>query len=86
MSGKEKENQEDLREWLLSFERLVGKPVVVTLLIEKKKIDFITCWNKKIYKELSDTDEEGDSNPNINLEKTKKEIKSLYLEQRSYIR
>lgn len=85
MGKRTKEHKKDYEKWLLMFEELVGKPVVVSLLIEKQKIGFLTCWNKSLYERLSENDDEGDESPEIDLEKAKKEIKSLHLDHKTYI-
>ncbi len=50
--------------WLLSFEKLAGKPVVVSLLIQDGKIDFIQAIDKRRFFLFQDDDEDLEENEN----------------------
>lgn len=46
MAKRTQEDEKDFEAWLLSFEKQAGIPVIVSLLIEKDQIKFISCVNK----------------------------------------
>jgi len=64
MDQERKKTIKNYEAWLLSFERLAGKPVVVSLLVDKGRIEFVTCLDRKRYLDL--IDDEGDD-PSVEL-------------------
>lgn len=55
---KTKTENQKASEWLLGFEKHIGKPCVVSLLIENGNVDFISCWSKTRLDDLKDEGEE----------------------------
>jgi len=64
MGKGNKKDTENLEEWILSFERLARKPVVVSLLVQEGNIEFINCTDKNRF---LDYDDEEESNEHISL-------------------
>lgn len=83
MEKQQKKSKKNVEKWLLMFEELVGKPCVVSLLIQKEEINFVACFNKDRY--FDGKEEPDDETPSVDLEKVKKDIKSLQLESKNYI-
>lgn len=83
MAKTKQKNKEDLKSWLISFEKHLGKACVVTLLIEEGKIDFVSCIDRNRF--LGQDNEEDDSDSSVDLEEYKKNIKSFKLDVKSYI-
>jgi len=60
-----KKNINTTRTWLLSFEKVAGKPVVVSLLIQDGEIDFLQAIDRKrffLFQDDDDEEDEGGSN------------------------
>lgn len=74
MGKARKETKEALEDWLLEFEEHIGRGVVVSLLVEKGKVSFVSCVDRKRY--LSSEEEEDDDESGICL-RGKKSIKKL---------
>lgn len=88
MAKRNKKNQKvDLKEWLLGFEKQIGKPVIVSLLIEKGEYEFISCVRKKVYlgEEDDDVPEPGDDSPSVDFKKVRKNTQSCFTEWQTYI-
>lgn len=82
MEKENRQDKEDIESWLLGFEKLAGRPVVISLLVEDGNIDFVSVVRKKLY--LSDESEDPDETPSIDFEKAK-ETKTTFLEMPDYI-
>lgn len=74
MAKIRKKTQEALEEWLLGFERHVGRGVVVSLLVEKGKVGFVSCVDRRRY--LSD-ETDVDSEEGISLHNKKNKVPAL---------
>lgn len=57
MEKRKKSNKDDFAEWLIGLERQVGKPIVVSLLIEGGHVGFLTCIDKVIYMDTVDNED-----------------------------
>jgi len=78
MAERNKKDETDYETWLLNFEKQVGKPVVVSLLIERGKVEFINCVNRKHCSFAGDDGSDAES-PDIDLEEAKKKDSVLCL-------
>lgn len=67
--------EKDFKAWLLSFEKLAERPVVVSLLIEESKVTFVSSINKKTYLSEEDTTEPDCDSPDVDFKKIRKEPK-----------
>lgn len=56
MEEGNKYNEKDIKEWLIAFEKQVGEPVVISLLIEQGNIIFQYCTRKDVYVEINEPD------------------------------
>lgn len=73
MDKTSKKNKKDVEAWLLNMCKAIGKPIIVSLLIDRNGIDFLGCTDKKQMINHNDDDEEE---PDINF-KNKLEGKGL---------
>ena len=71
MAERNKKDETDFETWLLNFEKQVGRPVVVSLLIERGKVEFINCVNRK---HCSFAGDGSDDAPDVVLEEAKKKM------------
>jgi len=74
MEKATKKNKEDIKRWLLSFEKRIGGSVVVSLLIQDGSVSFISCVSKRRYLGEADDDED----PSIDLSEVLKGKGSKY--------
>lgn len=63
MEQGHEETEETVKDWLLSFEKLAGKPVIVSVLIKDQSIEFVTCTSKK----WVDGDDAGEESRSVKL-------------------
>lgn len=86
MAKTTKKDKEDLKEWLLDFEKKIGKGIVVSLLIEDGNVRFVSCVDKKRYlgKE-DDFESDEDEEPKIDFERRKKDVRTHLLKHKDYI-
>ncbi len=68
---KPKKDKKDFEAWLLGFEAQADKPVVVAVLVENKRIEFVSCLDKKRYLDSDDVPDYDDDSPSVNLSKLK---------------
>lgn len=47
MVFRNKEDPKSIKEWLLSIEKSIGQPVVVSLLIRRGQITFLSCMEQR---------------------------------------
>ncbi len=66
MAGKKVKQKRNIERWLLGFERLAGQPVVLSILVEQGKCEFLSCITKHSYDEIEEADSEE---PKISLQK-----------------
>lgn len=85
MAKRVKEDKTDIETWLLSFEKLAGRPVVVSLLIEDGDIDFVSAIRKKTYMLDDNIEDPENEPPTINFNQAKKDNTDTYLKSRDYI-
>lgn len=74
----------NIETWLLSFEKHIGRSVVVSLLIENNKIEFVSCVDKNRYLNGMSDDEEEGSKSLLKSKKPKVEVPAMKVAQ-SYI-
>ena len=76
MARKPKATKENLEAWLLKFQSQVKKPIIVSLLIKKSNIEFVSAWvHKKQIEEPEDDIEEQE--PTTAIRKARKGIKPI---------
>lgn len=83
MAKENKKNQQDFKAWLLKFEKQIGRGVVVSLLIDKGKIDFLSCVDSKRY--LQDLSGDEEEYPSINLKDKIENLNTMDLDYKDYI-
>ncbi len=52
-----KKNAEELKAWLLKLHKDIGRPIVVSLLVEDNKVEMISLAKKKYYFDEHNEDE-----------------------------
>ena len=79
--------EEDIKEWILSFERLARKPVVVSLLIQDGNIEFVNCSDRNRVLDVDDdeADDEADSPRQSLNELAEERTRSARLSFKDYI-
>lgn len=78
-------DKQDIETWLLNFERLVGRPIVISLLVENGGIEFVSIIRKKGYIREDDTEDPDDGPPTVDFEQAKEDSSNTYLKSRDYI-
>lgn len=68
MQAKRKKTEQNLEAWLLSLERQMGMPVVVSFVVQDSRVEFLACVNKGQYMNSETEGDEGSGKP---LPKTK---------------
>ena len=76
MAKERKKNETTLEDWLLNFERQVGTGVIVSLLIENGRVEFVSCVDRKRYLE-PEKDDGTDDDGGIQLQRRKPDLRLL---------
>jgi len=77
MDRRNKKDKKNIEEWLLGFEKQIGKSCVVCVLVEAGEIEFLSCFDKKRYLDLDN--EEGDDQSDLDLKDIKENVDSKSL-------
>lgn len=85
MANKQrKEKKPNLETWLLSLARPIKKPVVITLLIKKEDIRFLTMSDFSWWTDKSDENDDEDEPSREDVEKLRKTTPAQHF-SRDYI-
>lgn len=71
MEERDAKDRPDIETWLLGFEKMAGRAVVVSLLIENQDIEFLSAVRSRGYALDENTEDPGDDAPTIDFEKAK---------------
>lgn len=82
MAKKLKTNTKNVERFLINLEKQIGKPIVVSLLIEQSKISFLSATKKKLA--MFDEDD-SDDEPDFPTKKIKSSDKLKHSFESAYI-
>lgn len=85
MDGTRQKIKKDYESWLLNFENQMEKPCIVSLLIERGRIQVVACFDKHRY--LDEPEHDGDDEePGNDYKRILRDVSPEYLVSKEYIR